>query len=387
MATSAVELVAPICKHARSLLVERYSAARKKEWDNFVGKANNATFLFRRDYMDYHQDRFADHSLMIFRGADLAAVLPANLATNGTVISHEGLTYGGLVTPGQATLRQVMECFHSALSYLQERQIPTLRYKRIPTYYNVRPDDDVAYCLFLLQARLYRRDCSLVIPFAHRLPLQKRRKRQAQKARRANLRVVQEEQFFTFWEQVLTPRLLSKYGVKPVHTAAEISLLASRFPDGIKQYSVYDGAEIVAGITIYETPAVAHAQYIAATEKGRSTGALDYLVGWLLDERYPAKQYFDFGGSNEEEGRALNHGLLEWKEGFGGRCVAHDFYEIATDSYPELERVLDGSHAHRQEAGFQPQECGHPSSAARVRLTRLLSASPEPRKLKTLAAR
>ena len=324
------------------MAVERYTSSRQKEWDNFVTQANNATFLFQRGYMEYHADRFADHSLMIYRDGQLAAILPANLAANGTLASHGGLTYGGLVLPSQAALTQVIGCFHAMLSYLHEHGISRLRYKRIPSHYTLRPDDDIAYCLFLLQARLYRRDCHLVVPLVNRLPVQKRRRRQANKARRASLRLVQEKQFLGFWQEVLTPRLASKYGVKPVHTAAEITLLASRFPQNIKQYCAYDGGEIAAGITIYETPTVAHAQYLATTEKGRQLGALDYLVEWLLKERYQDKRFFDFGGSNEEEGRALNHGLLEWKEGFGARCFAHDFYEIETGNHSKLDAVLAG---------------------------------------------
>src|ERR1700691_865424 len=79
--------------------VERYTPDRKNEWDAFVSGAKSSTFLFYRDYMDYHQDRFTDHSLMVFRDGELAGLLPANLNAKGTLISHEGLTYGGLALP------------------------------------------------------------------------------------------------------------------------------------------------------------------------------------------------------------------------------------------------------------------------------------------------
>jgi acetyltransferase-like isoleucine patch superfamily enzyme len=124
-----------------------------------------------------------------------------------------------------------------------------------------------------------------------------------------------------------------------VHTLEEITLLASRFPEQIKQFSAYYEDEIVAGTTIFETPTVAHGQYGAVTEKGRQIGAEAYLFSTLI-EQYKDKRFFDFGISNEKEGRVLNHGLLEWKEGFGARCYAHDFYEIATGNYPKLESVL-----------------------------------------------
>ena len=47
--------------------VSRYTAEDKIEWDRFIATAKNATFLFQRDFMDYHQDRFEDFSLMIYK--------------------------------------------------------------------------------------------------------------------------------------------------------------------------------------------------------------------------------------------------------------------------------------------------------------------------------
>jgi acetyltransferase-like isoleucine patch superfamily enzyme len=321
--------------------VERYTASRKLEWDKFVSAARNATFLFSRDYMDYHRDRFADHSLMIFNDHSLVAVLPANLNANGALISHEGLTYGGLVVSRAAKLADVLAYFYVVLRYLSQRQISKLLYKRIPAFYTPLPDDESAYALFLLDARLYRRDCATVVSQADRLPFRRDRRCLIKKAVSLGIRIVQETSFQPFWEKVLVPQLAARHGVKPVHTLEEITLLASRFPEQIKQFSAYCGDEIVAGTTIYETPTVAHAQYGAVTEKGRQMGAHACLFSSLI-EQYQDKRFFDFGISNEKEGRVLNHGLLDWKEGFGGRSFAHDFYEIATGNYPKLESVLQG---------------------------------------------
>ena len=328
--------------------VERYTPDRQPEWDTFIKTAKNATFLFCRDYMDYHHDRFADHSLMVFHGGKLAALLPANRAADGALVSHEGLTYGGLVVSRPAALHKVLACFHACLRHLHEQQIPRLWYKRMPGFYITLPDNEAAYALFLLDARLYRRDCAIVIPQADRLAFQERRKREIKKAGRSHVRIVQEPGWQPFWERVLAPCLANRHGVKPVHSLAEITLLAARFPENIKQFSVYCDDEIVAGTTIYETPSVAHAQYIAATDKGRKIGALDYLFGWLIDECYQGKRYFDLGICNEMEGRVLNRGLVDWKEGFGGRCYTHDFYEVATASYTKLEPVLSAGPANSQ---------------------------------------
>jgi acetyltransferase-like isoleucine patch superfamily enzyme len=276
---------------------------------------------------------------MVFEDQALVAVLPANLNADGALISHEGLTYGGLVVSRAATLGNVLAYFHVVLRDLNQRQISKLLYKRIPDFYNTLPNDEAAYALFLLDARLYRRDCATTVAQADRLPFRRDRKSLIRKAISLGVRIVEETSFQPFWEQVLVPQLAARHGVKPVHTLEEITRLASRFPQQIKQFSAYCGDEIVAGTTIYETPTVAHAQYGAVTEKGRQTGAQAYLFSSLI-EQYKDKRFFDFGISNEKEGRVLNHGLVDWKEGFGGRSFAQDFYEIATGNYSKLESVL-----------------------------------------------
>ena len=59
--------------------IRRYTAADKRVWDRYVANARNATFLFFRDYMDYHADRFQDYSLLFYVGNHLYAILPANI--------------------------------------------------------------------------------------------------------------------------------------------------------------------------------------------------------------------------------------------------------------------------------------------------------------------
>lgn len=73
-----------------------------------------------------------------------------------------------------------------------------------------------------------------------------------------------------------------------------------------------------AGTVIYETPCVAHTQYIGCSQEGRESGALDFLLAQLVEQVYHDKPFFNFGISNENDGHFLNQGLIEFKEGFGG---------------------------------------------------------------------
>src|SRR5215216_754207 len=72
--------------------IKKYDQSDYTIWNDFVALAKNATFLFHRDFMEYHQDRFEDFSVLVFEGEKLKAVLPANKAEN-SVYSHQGLTY------------------------------------------------------------------------------------------------------------------------------------------------------------------------------------------------------------------------------------------------------------------------------------------------------
>ena len=130
-----------------------------------------------------------------------------------------------------------------------------------------------------------------------------------------------------FWD-ILAGILMAKHKKKPVHTVDELRLLQSRFPDQIKLHVVRDGSEIVAGIMVYDMGHVVHAQYIASSETGKKTGALDLLIHHLITEVYADRTYFDFGVSTENGGSYLNEGLIFQKEGFGARSVVYDTYEI-----------------------------------------------------------
>src|ERR1017187_7091315 len=240
--------------------VVRYTAERKGDWDAFLKRAKNATFLFCRDYMDYHSQRFSDYSLMVYRDEDILAVYPANLAAENTLVSHEGLTYGGLVLGRTLKLLEALQCFYSVLAHLNDLGIKAIRHKPIPRFYNTLPADELDYAVFLLGARLYRRDCALVINLADPLAFQKGRKSEISKAARFGVSVSADQDFRPFWEKVLVPRLASKHGVRPVHTVDEIVSLAQKFPDNIKLYSAYSGGGIVAGPIVYETDTGAHSQ-------------------------------------------------------------------------------------------------------------------------------
>lgn len=320
--------------------IEGYSEAHKEVWDDFVKKSKNGTFLFLRDYMEYHRDRFEDHSLLIWEGDRLISLVPAN-QRDRVLFSHQGITHGGFVTDESMKTPLMLEMFDETLTYLKESGFERMLYKTVPYIHHRLPADEDRYALFLCHARLVRRGVLAVVTNEMRLPFQKRRSRGAAKAVRQGLDVRLSEDFEIYWP-LLTQTICDTYGVMPVHNLAEISLLHSRFPDNIKLYGCYKDTELLAGVVIYESEQVARCQYIAASTAGKEQAALDLTFDVLLNEVYRDKPFIDFGTSDENDGYYLNRGLIEQKEGFGARVVAHDHYEIDLSEWQagQLKRVM-----------------------------------------------
>ena len=306
--------------------IRRYRREDKELWNSFVNKARNATFLFDRNYMDYHADRFDDNSFMFYHKGKLKAVLPANVAGD-TLYSHQGLTYGGLLLDKKATVEDVLECFDSLNSWLRENGISKVVYKALPWIYQQYPSEEDLYALtWKCKAQLISRNIASTIFIDNKLKFAESRKSGIRKALSLNIEVGESNDVDGFWH-VLDDNLGNRYNAKPVHTANEMKLLMSRFPNNIRLYVAKMNGEIVGGTLIYVTPQVVHTQYISASVEGKKHGALDLLFDYIINKVYANCRYFDFGKSTEQGGAYLNEPLIFQKEGFGGRGVCYDWYQ------------------------------------------------------------
>ncbi|MEO1033105.1 MAG: GNAT family N-acetyltransferase [Bacteroidota bacterium] len=316
-----------------------YKPSNKTEWNKFVLESNQQTFLFQRDFMDYHSDRFKDYSLMIYKNDELIGLLPAN-KVNNEVHSHQGLTYGGFVYDASTKSELVIDMFRETLSFLNQNGIDSLSIKELPYIFLNNPTNNpFSYICFKTSAKLYRMDMHSVLDLKF-LNYSRSRKNGYKRGKKNNLVVEETNDFKAFWDDILIPNLDKKHDVKPVHTLEEIQLLKLRFPKQIRQFNVYKDSKIVAGTTIFETDNVTHSQYISGNADKNTLGSLDFLHHYLLEEVFGDKPYFNFGISNIQEGQKVNEGLLYWKEGFGARSITQGFYRINTENYKLLETVF-----------------------------------------------
>lgn len=320
--------------------VIRYEEAYFEAWNTFAGEANNGTFLFNRNFMEYHKSRFTDHSVLIYHKNKLTAIFPAN-EVRKTIYSHQGLSYGGLILPVNIKALWVMHIFYYLLKYYYEQGYEMLVYKAVPKFYFNHFDQSEEFVLHYLNARKYRSDINSVIPLKMQPDFQERKKRAIKKTEARKVEIRKNDAVSSFWNQLLIPNLQKAHQTTPVHSVYEIQRLQERFPNNINHYLMYLDNRLVAGTTLFRYGDVAHCQYIAANEEGKESGALNYLFHQLVYQELAHLHYLSLGISTEPEGQVLNKGLLEWKEGFTTHTYTHDFYKLNMADFKILENYIN----------------------------------------------
>ena len=263
------------------MILRRYTLQDEVQWNHFVSTSKNGTFLFQRSYMDYHSDRFTDHSLIAMSDSGRwIAVLPS--CEQGKIFStHAGLSYGGWVTNQDMTCPEMLALFDELMTYLARAGFESINYKTIPHIYHRLPSEEDSYALFRHNATLWRRDTLSVLELRVPPLIQERRKRGAKKALQHHVQIKLDQHssqvYAEFW-QCLLANLQTQFQQKPTHSLAEIDTLAKLHPAHIQLHTAYVDGELCAGIVVYLAEPVCHVQYISATPSGKKNGRSGSLV-------------------------------------------------------------------------------------------------------------
>ena len=303
----------------------QYDLTYRSAWDSIVGTSRNGTFLHQRDFIEYHAHRFDECSLVIVESGNPTAVFPATMH-DGTVISHGGLTFGGLVYGMGVKAADVLGMIEQAAEFYRKAGAEKIIYKAVPHIFHSYPAQDDLYALFRMNATLVRRDISSAVVLQDRPKYSSLRRRFINKGKRAALAV----QPGTFFEEfhLLLSSVLQRHDARPVHSVDELAYLQKKFPDNISLAGTFLNDKLLAATWLFRFGNVLHTQYLANSDEGRELGALDFLIDHVIRNAGPEIEMINFGISTEENGRQLNEGLLFQKEGFGARGIVYDQYEI-----------------------------------------------------------
>jgi Acetyltransferase (GNAT) domain len=315
-----------------SISFEYYEPANADAWDSFLEGALNSTFLHTRNFLSYHKNRFIDKSVVVKKEKKIIAVFPAAVdpSCSTTIVSHPGITYGGLLHTGDVRGDLILDIFGGLINFYRDSGCLSLVYKCIPTFYHKFPMQDDLYALFRFNAKRYRCDISSLIDLDCRRSLTKGRKWAINKARKNNLRILSGAEYVPEFWKLLNKNLDSRHSASAVHSVDEILDLMERFPNNIKCLGAFNiQNELLAGSVIFDFDQVVHTQYLASSDIGRDISALDFLIDSCIQDAVTAKKrWFDFGISNEKSGTVLNSGLYSYKNSFGAGGYVHEFYQI-----------------------------------------------------------
>ncbi|MGF1556904.1 FemAB family protein [Paucihalobacter sp.] len=308
--------------------IQDYKSQNFALWNQFVQNSENATFLFERDFMEYHSDRFVDASFMIFQDDELIAICPAN-KNSTSLYSHQGLTYGGIVFKDTFNLNDMHSVLITVFSYLKTGGYSDFVMKSMPAFYGDNQLLKFKHQLIKNKANTVRTDMVLAIDYNKPLAIHKTKLKHYQKNLSTGFEIKETNDFSDFWDAILTPRLLEKHNAIPVHSLEEITYLKSKYPRNIKQYNLYLDEELLAGITLFDTGKVVKSQYGATSLNGEKTRAIEFLFLHLI-YKYQEKErsFFSMGTVTEQNELGYNQGLLKQKEELGCDLYLQDFLSL-----------------------------------------------------------
>jgi hypothetical protein len=306
--------------------IQKYKDCDRELWNTFIRNSKNGIFMFDRNFMEYHKDRFTDSSLLFYDEEKLLALFPASIK-DGVLSSHGGLTYGGFITGNDMKQHHMNDCFSALKEYASQNGIKEIIYKHIPQVYQKQYAEEDLYSLFYNGAQILKIEASSVINLRQPLKMPKGRKAQVGRARREGVEIRETDDFETFIA-LENSVLQERHGTKAVHTSEELHLLQSRFPQNIKLFGAFYQGKLIAGTVLFIYDNAVHTQYMATNEIAREIGALDLTIATVIENYKDSKRWLDFGISTEDGGHFLNEGLIAQKEGFGGRTNVYQTWRF-----------------------------------------------------------
>ena len=296
--------------------IKRYQIKNKKEWDELIPRTFNGTFLHKRDYMDYHRDRFEDFSLLIYYKNKLAGLLPAHKKET-ELISHNGLTYGDLLLESSLKSEAIIGILHHLLQFIADNGFINFRIKTVPVFFHSLPNEILNYYYYKFGAVPEKIHAYFLLD-KYSFRLNQNRKRSIKKMPIDELSISIEIEYLPdFWE-ILSVNLENKYRTSPVHTLEEMSHLAKLFPENIRLYTLWKNEEILSGVLVYLVNHTLHFQYISAGRDKKNRNGIDYLTKKIIEDNVDKYDYISLGSAENPDG-SPHQSLIYWKESFGAK--------------------------------------------------------------------
>jgi len=338
-----------------NIALVKYEDKYEKAWDRFVLEESiNGTFLQTRNFLNYHPaGRFEDHSLMLMKGNNIIAVIPANETEDGRgkkLISHMGSTFGGIVLGKHyKKIEEAGAILDGLDDYLEDNGFSSITLKMTSWLYAEMDSELLDYLLFLHH---FEMTCEVgyavdFLRYNQDIPsnFNSSRRRGYKNALKQNLsfKMLTSDDEVSEFYTILSDNM-KKFDTVPLHTLDELLEFKNvRLKENIAFYGVYLDDCMVAGSMVFRFgKKVFHTQYLAANQNMLSLYPSEFLYKNLIETaREEGFEKLSFGTSTLEHGTILNKSLAQFKEGFGTfEYVNRTYTKIRSKDYENNAKPL-----------------------------------------------
>lgn len=308
--------------------IVRYSSEWRNKWDIFVQQSRSPFVIFNRVFIEYHADRFCDHSLILVdENHKIAAIYPLNLTVDRTIHGHQGLTYGGIILPLRASPSLVEQSIQRLIEYCVGLRVNSIVLKPVPSQLTSSSNDDILYFLHRYGFVQLYTELSSYISQSTKLKISDSRRSSARRAER-NQATYTDKLCLPTLHSLVTNALL-RHDTTPTHSLEELVYLQENNRNDIFMRSVCIANRTESVALIFDYGRFWHTQYLAVSSEGGNMGALDYLLLKLIAESRLSLKGLSFGISTTQKGSYLNEGLYFYKQSFSSYPLTNQTLTLA----------------------------------------------------------
>ena len=305
--------------------VESYKQKNKRDWEEFIGQAPGGTLFHRRKFLSYHPSgRFTDGSLLVYRGDNLIAVMPAAVMkqSDGVRIlhSHPGATVGGVVTAKDIGIHGMTDIVRAIGQHAGENGFQRIGMTIPPAVYSGVAHDDLEFVLRHAGATYGMQELCGLLDLSGGYQPGAALRRALRKAEKNGV-VAHETHRYPEFFRILRQNLAFRHNVKPTHTLKELQDLRHRFPDDIRLFGAFCDNRLTAGVVVFVcNQSTALGFYMSHDPQYSHLRVMDAVMDGAIQWVQAAGcRVFDFGIFTKQ--MTPNWGLGRFKEKFGAHGV------------------------------------------------------------------
>ncbi|MBK6364899.1 MAG: hypothetical protein IPN49_03180 [Saprospiraceae bacterium] len=304
------------------MIIRKYETSDEKNWEDLVKKCKNPAFVLTRRFLQYHENKFDDYSLVVYNDNFLIAALPACRQEN-VWYAHPGLPFADLIMADRYKWTMTKDIVSKIISFLKEAGFTEMIVKIMPQMYKKLPGDEWLYYLRNYGARLFEQKLTTAIPLIEYENIRKD-VINISKQNKRNFIIKEAGDQLTDLYELMKKNMAEKYNSLPTHTLADLLKLQKLFPEKINCIAGFEGEELKGGIILFIYESVVKVQYIFSSQQFLA----DVLLLKTVELYRSGYTFIDLGTSNSLPNNEINYGVLQFKAKNGGKAFIVESYEL-----------------------------------------------------------